>query len=243
MTSDEILRGDFHIHSVFSDDAVSNFTENMDAAAQVGLAEVRFIDHVRLSTDWVPDFVREVRDISVPESITLHTGVEAKLLDLRGTIDVPADLTGIDAIVIADHQFPAEDGPWSPDATRERVDAGLAPAAAVQQFVSASLAVMSEFGRLHPGKTAQLAHWFSILPKAGLSEDDLTDEQLAEWARVAAETGTLIEVNEKWACPGPRAIRAALDAGARVVGATDSHFSGAVGSYDRARAILTEAGA
>ena len=29
--------------------------------------------------------------------------------------------------------------------------------------------------------------------------------QLAAWADAAARTGTIIEVNEKWACPGPRA--------------------------------------
>lgn len=241
MSPDDILRGDFHIHSVFSDDAVSNFTENMAQAAEVGLTEVRFIDHVRTSTAWIPEFVAEVSQIHVPETITLRTGVEAKLLDTRGTIDVPADLTGIEAIVLADHQFPGTDGPWSPDATRERIAEGLAPAVALQQFLDASVVAMSEFGHRHPGKQAQLAHWFSILPKVGLSEDDLTDEQLAEWARVAAETGTLIEVNEKWACPGPRAIRAALAAGARVVAATDSHFFGSVGHYDRVRGILDEA--
>ena len=80
----------------------------------------------------------------------------------------------------------------------------------------------------------QLAHPFSILPKIGLSEDDLDDDLLAEWADAAAATGTRIEVNEKWACPGPRAIvRAASGAGAVVVASTDSHVAGDVGRYDR----------
>ncbi len=89
---------------------------------------------------------------------------------------------------------------------------------------------------------AQLAHWFSILPKVGLSEDDLGDDQLRSWARTAAATATIIEVNEKWGCPGPRAIRAALDAGARVVASTDSHSAGDVGRYERVAAILRDAG-
>lgn len=243
MTGHAALRGDFHVHSVFSDDAVSTPAENLAAAEAVGLSEVRFIDHVRLSTTWVPDFVSAVSSLAVPGSITVRTGVEAKLLDTHGTIDVPADLAGVDAIVIADHQFPAADGPWSPDATRARIADGLGATAALEQFVSASIAVMEEFGRRHPAFEPQLAHWFSILPKVGLSQDQLTDEHLERWARTAAETGTLIEVNEKWACPGPRAIRAALDAGARVVAATDSHVATEVGRYDRAARILEEAAA
>lgn len=241
MTGLAALRGDFHIHSVFSDDAVSTLAENLEAAEARGLARVRFIDHVRQSTSWVPDFVAAVGSLAVPSSIELFTGVEAKLVDTRGTIDVPDDLVGVGAIVIADHQFPAADGPWSPGETRERIAAGLSPDAVIEQFVDASVAAMTEFEHRHPGLDAQLAHWFSILPKVGLSEEQLTDEQLERWARAAADTGTAIEVNEKWACPGPRAIRAALAAGAPIVAATDSHDSSEVGRYDRVAAILEEA--
>jgi putative hydrolase len=88
----------------------------------------------------------------------------------------------------------------------------------------------------------QLAHCFSILPKIGLCEDDLSPEHLSAWARAAAETGTLVEVNEKWGCPGPRSLRAALDAGVRLVASTDSHDAAEVGRYNRVPAILGEAG-
>ncbi len=84
----------------------------------------------------------------------------------------------------------------------------------------------------------QLAHCFSILPKIGLAESDLTDEHLAAWATSAAATGTLIEVNEKWACPSPRSLRAARAAGATLVASTDSHTAGDVGRYTAVAAIL-----
>ncbi|MEP6479618.1 MAG: histidinol-phosphatase, partial [Rhodoglobus sp.] len=89
--------------------------------------------------------------------------------------------------------------------------------------------------------TVQLAHCFSILPKIGLSEADLSDAQLADWAAVAESTGTLIEVNEKWGCPGPRAVRAAIAAGARLVAASDAHLATEVGRYERVADILAEA--
>ena len=81
----------------------------------------------------------------------------------------------------------------------------------------------------------------TILPKLQLSEDDLSESQLASWATVAARTGTLVEVNEKWGCPGPRALRAAVSAGAILVAGSDAHHARDVGRYDRVVTLLDEA--
>ncbi len=241
MSGHAALRGDFHVHSVFSDDAVSTLAENIAAASAAGLEVVRLTDHVRQSTAWVPEFVAAVRAEPIPDGLTVMTGVEAKLLDTAGNIDAPADLAGVDAVVIGDHQFPGPDGPWSPTVTRERLADGLSEADAIGMFMAASEAVMRHAAVAYPKQRAQLAHWFSILPKVGLSEDLISDEQLRSWATTAADTGTLIEVNEKWVCPGPRAIRAALDAGVEVVASTDAHEATDVGRYGRVVSILTEA--
>jgi putative hydrolase len=239
-SSDVLLRGDFHVHSTFSDDATSTLAENIAAAAAVGLTELRLIDHVRVSTTWVPEFIEAVRRESLPAGLTVRTGVEAKILSSLGEVDVPSDLVvgrgGVDAIVIADHQFPGIGGAWSPEVTRQRIADGLAPSDAVALLIGA---LESAMRGVH---SAQLAHCFSILPKIGLSEDDLGDDHLATWAKAAADTGTLIEVNEKWACPGPRAVRAALAAGATIVASTDSHVASDVGQYERVTEILTAAG-
>lgn len=236
----EVLLGDFHVHSTFSDDATSSLADNLAAARSVGLREIRLTDHVRRSTTWVPDFLAAVAAERHDPGLTVLTGVEAKLLDASGAVDIPPDLVvgvgGVDAIVIGDHQFPGTDGPWSPTQTRERLANGLAAADAIDLFVAASIRAMQST------PSAQLAHWFSILPKVGLDEGHLGDDQLRAWAQAAASTGTIIEVNEKWACPGPRAIRAAFDAGARVVASTDSHTAADVGRYEKVVAILREAG-
>jgi putative hydrolase len=232
------LLGDFHVHSTFSDDAVSTIAENIAAASARGLTELRLIDHVRASTAWVPEFVAAVQRERVPDGLRVHTGVEAKIMDARGTLDIPGDLLvgrgGVDAVVIADHQFPGTDGPWSPTETRARLDAGLAAGDALDMLIGALVAAMRSVD------SAQLAHCFSILPKVGLAESDLTDEHLTAWAAAAAETGTAVEVNEKWACPAPRSLRAALAAGATVVASTDAHVDSDVGVYDRVAGILAD---
>ena len=233
-----LLRGDYHVHSSFSDDAVSTIAQNLDAAARIGLTEIRLIDHVRIDTTWVPEFLAEVTRESKYDELAIFTGVEAKILNARGEVDIPRGLVvgpgGVDAIVIADHQFPGLDGPWSPEVTREKIAAGLAKEDALDILIGATIAAMESV------EWGQLAHCFSILPKIGLGEDDLSDEQLAAWAGAAARTGTLIEINEKWGCPQPRALRAAIAAGARLVASTDAHIASDVGRYDRVAALLNE---
>lgn len=226
------LLGDHHVHSTFSDDAVSTLAENVAAAASVGLTTLRLVDHVRRSTSWVPEYLAAVRALDVPDGLTVLTGVEAKILDASGELDIPALPAGIDRILIADHQFPGTQGPLGPTAVRERLAAGWSADDALDQLVSALIGTM----RRHPGN--QLAHCFSILPKIGLSEADLGAERTAAWAKTAAETDTLVEVNEKWGCPGIPQVRALRAAGAQVVASTDSHHADEVGRYSRVADLL-----
>jgi len=226
-----ILLGDHHVHSTFSDDAVSTLAENIAAASAAGLTDLRLVDHVRQSTTWVPEFLVAVAAEQVPDGLTVLTGVEAKIVNSDGALDLPPGLGAL-TVLIADHQFPGTDGPWSPREARQRLDDGLAVSDALDLLVGATIAAMGSV------ESAQLAHCFSILPKIGLSEDDLSDDQLAAWGAAAALSGTMIEVNEKWGCPGPRALSAALAAGVTLVASTDSHLATDVGRYSRVPVLL-----
>lgn len=230
-----VLRGDHHVHSTFSDDAVSTLAQNVEAAAAVGLNTLRLVDHVRQSTTWVPEYLAAVRDLRVPDGLTVLTGVEAKILDVAGTLDIPTLPDGIDRILIADHQFPGADGPLAPSTVRERIAAGWATDDVLDQLVDGLIATM----RRYPGN--QLAHCFSILPKIGLSEADLGAQRTDAWARAAAETDTLVEVNEKWGCPGLGALTALRQAGVGIVASTDSHDASDVGRYSRILPVLDAA--
>lgn len=227
-----ILRGDHHVHSTFSDDAVSTPEENVAAAVVAGLDTLRIVDHVRRDTTWVPEYVSAIAALRVPDGLTVLTGVEAKILDTAGTLDIPELPTQIDRILIADHQFPGADGPLGPTAVRERIAEGWATTDVLDDFVTGVIAAMER----HPGN--QLAHCFSLLPKIGLTESDLGEERLTAWARAAARTGTLVEVNEKWGCPEPASLAALRAAGAELVASTDSHDARDVGRYTRVRALL-----
>jgi putative hydrolase len=228
----EVLRGDWHVHSTFSDDAVSTLEENVAAAAAARLTDLRCVDHVRASTTWVPELVAAVRALRVPDGLRVHSGVEAKILDTSGSIDMPADLVlgdgGVDAVLLADHQVPTPEGPWSPRATLAAIEGGLASSTVVDWILEATVRAAERVaGR------GQIAHPFSILPKIGLDEDAVDDARLAWWAGGLAAAHALVEVNEKWTCPSPRALRALEVAGVRLVASTDSHVAADVGRYDR----------
>ncbi|SDP37032.1 putative hydrolase [Nakamurella panacisegetis] len=229
------LRSDHHVHSTFSDDAVSTLDENVRAAARAGLHTIRLVDHVRSSTTWVPEFLAEVATLA-GGGITLLTGVETKMLDASGRLDLPPDLplgtNGLDRVLIADHQFPGRGGPWSPSETLRRRADGMAGSDLVDMLITASIRAM------HLVPRPQLAHPFSILPKVGLSESDIGTDHLTALGTAAVATGCLIEVNEKWACPGPEALRVLLDAGATCVASTDSHAASSIGRYPRVEDIL-----
>lgn len=239
MSTGSLLDVDHHVHSTFSDDAVSTPAENLRAAGRAGLREIRMVDHVRATSTHVPDMLAAVRALPRVDGLRVLTGVEAKVLDAAGTVDAPADVLaalgtpdGPDRVLLADHQVPGPDGPWSPATTMRLIAEGRISAAdVVELVVTATARAVERTGR------AQLAHPFSVLPKVGLTEDDVPDALVDDLAHVLRTTGTPAEVNEKWRCPGPRVTARWRAAGVVLVGSSDAHRAQDVGVYRWLRGV------
>jgi putative hydrolase len=224
------LDEDFHVHSTFSDGA-STLAENVQAARERGLRTLCLVDHVRRDTTWVPEFAAAAGRYRHQPGLRVLAGVEAKILDASGQLDVPSDLAGsrdIDLVLIADHQFPGPSGSVHPDQVRAAIaDGGLTAAEAIERLCRATA------NALRPG--AVLAHLFSLLPKIGLDEATVPAGLLADLAGQVAAAGVLAEVNEKWSCPSARTVAALADAGVSLVAGSDSHHCRDVGVYDSVR--------
>jgi putative hydrolase len=226
MSLDVALDEDFHVHSTFSDGA-STVAENVAAAQERGLRTLCLVDHVRQDTTWVPDFTAAVRAYRDRPGLRVLAGVEAKILDASGRLDVPPGLArsdGIDLVLIADHQFPGRHGPVHPAEVRAAIDSGgMTEAEAIERLCQATA------NALRPG--ALLAHLFSLLPKIGLDEAMVPAPLLAHLAARVASAGALVEVNEKWSCPSARTLAALAEAGVSLVAGSDSHHRRDVGVY------------
>jgi putative hydrolase len=229
------LGADRHVHSDFSDDAEGSLADVVAAAAAAGLHEVLISDHVRATTTWLPEYGRAVRDAAAAFDGELLCGVEAKLMDSTGTLDLPDLTVGVQSVLISDHQWPGPHGPVPPAEVRRRLAVGtLTPAAVIDTLVTACARAL----RRVPGP--QLAHPFSLLPKVGLSEDAVTGEHLDALAEVALAFDAAVEVNEKWRCPSRRVSSHLRDRGVRLVAGSDSHTPASVGRYDWVAAMSQE---
>ncbi|MGH3202018.1 MAG: PHP domain-containing protein [Streptosporangiaceae bacterium] len=178
MTGQIALDEDFHVHSTFSDGA-STLAENVQTARARGLRTLCLVDHVRRDTGWLPDFVAAVSRYRGQSRMHVLAGVEAKILDGSGALDVPLGLDGIDLVLIADHRFPAASGPLHPDEVQAAIeDGGLHPAEAIEQLCEATAAALGCADR-----QPLLAHLFSVLPKIGLDEAMVPEPLLAHAPR------------------------------------------------------------
>jgi putative hydrolase len=226
------LDRDLHTHTTFSD-GTGTLAETLSAAAAAGLAVLGVSDHVRAGTDWLPGYVAAVGDAARRAPLRLRCGVEAKLLDTTGRIDLPADLTGVEYVLLADHRVPTPTGPAPPAEVRDALGAGRLDAAAVVDMLVEATAN----GLRAAPRPAGLAHLFSILPKVGLSEADVPDDAVRLLAAACRSAGAWVELNEKWRCPSARVAGLLLAEGVRLTGGSDAHAPERVGRWGYAREV------
>jgi putative hydrolase len=141
------LDEDLHVHSTFSD-GVDTVEQNLATATALGLRALGCVDHVRRDTTYVPDYVRAVSAIRATTPITMTIGIEAKILDAAGTLDLPeaALVEGVDLVYVADHQYPDPEGPTSPRRAREALGNGERDADAVLEgLFDATIATMRRY--------------------------------------------------------------------------------------------------
>ncbi len=219
------MNEDMHVHSTFSD-GKGRIEDNIAAAEALGLTDLGCVDHVRVSTDWVPDYLAAVTRLRRETQVRLRCGIEAKLLDTTGALDLPDGIEGVDAIYAADHQVPLAEGPTHPREVRERIEAGdLDPQAVIDAILQATARALDRPQRV------VIAHFGSILPKIGLSEADLPAAKLDRLAAETARTGQEIEISERWSCPTAATLRPFLRHGVTIRLSTDSHRPETIGRY------------
>ena len=219
------LQEDMHVHSTYSD-GVNSIEENIKQAESVGLKRFCCVDHVRRDTDWLGNFAANIDRLKNETEIEIFSGVETKLLNIDGDLDMPQNLKGIDFIYVADHQFPMLERPYHPKEIRQLLQEGkLNPTSAIEILCQATMSAMKRFPNV------VIAHLFSILPKIGLNEEQVPENLLQEMADTAKRFNVKIEIDERWKCPTYRTVSYFKSQNVPIWFSTDSHRKETIGQY------------
>ncbi len=225
MANNFTLKEDMHIHSTYSD-GVNTIEENLKQAEFIGLERICCVDHVREDTDWLGKYVENVSRVKNETDVKVFSGIETKLLNSNGDLDIPKDICGVDYIYVADHQFPMLSRPYHPKEVRQFISENkLSAEAAIEILCEATMSAMKKFPNV------VIAHLFSILPKIGLSEDQVPENLLCEMADTAKRFNVKIEIDERWKCPTFRTVSFFKTQNVPIWFSTDSHRKETIGEY------------
>ena len=226
------LGADWHVHTDLGRGSASA-VGMVDAAQAAGLHTVVITDQVSAATEWLPDYVEMVRSFARPE-ITVRCGVETALLDRDGRLDLPADVTGVDHVVVTAVVVPGPHGPVEVADARAALERGdVTGAQIVDDLVTAMIAAVGT-SPAHP----VLGRPFSLLPQLGLDDDVVTDDHLLALAEACLAVGAVVEVDETWRAPSARIALGLSDAGVTLVAGSDATAPRGVGAW-RYLAALT----
>ncbi|MDY6907193.1 MAG: PHP domain-containing protein [Chloroflexota bacterium] len=211
---------DMHCHSHFSD-GLNSPEEMVCAAIEAGLEAICMVEHVRADSDWLGDFCREMASLKARyrSQIAVYSGIEAKVCDLHGSIDIAPGFIGqTDLVVGAFHRLPSGDGFLSQSEIAEH------PGRALSLWAQAMRAL------LEVPHVDVVAHPTAILKENGIAPP--TDLK-REIARRGGQTGIAFELNARYGVPDPEFVEILSAEGVRLVFGSDSHSAAEVGRLYR----------
>jgi histidinol phosphatase-like PHP family hydrolase len=222
------LSADGHVHTAFSSgrDSVSVLVA---AAEQAGLTEVTFADRVGPDTSWLPPYLASIQRAQQRTDVVLRRGVEVEAIGIDGWLAFPSDLNGLEVISVGFNRLPLPAGLLSPDAVRVQIEAGAMRALdVIDQVVTVTGLAVERVSRYAP---TRLARPLEFLVRSGIDESAVPDSALADLVEACRANGTVVEISERHRLPGLRLVRACVEAGVRLVAASDAVRGGEVGQY------------
>lgn len=226
------LAGDAHVHTAFAAgrDSVSVIVASAEDA---GVRELTFADQVGPDTGWLASYLASIQRAQQRTEIVLRRGVEVEAIGMDGWLAFPSDLNGLDVISVGLHRLPLPAGLLSPDAARSLIDAGSMRAHdVVEQLVTVTALAVERVSRYAP---TRLARPLQFLERAGINEAAVSDGAIAELVAACRDNGTVVEVSERHRLPSRRLAKAFVDAGVKLVAASDGLRAAEVGQYSFAR--------
>ena len=104
---------DYHVHSSYNDHSALDLTVKnaLDRAAEVGLKTLAFTEHVRRSSSWVPQYIKEIKNLRESSMTNVIIGFEAKILS-DGSIDCLEEYSEAYFIIASFHSVYSDKEKW-----------------------------------------------------------------------------------------------------------------------------------
>lgn len=223
---------DYHTHTVYSH-GKGRIEDNVRAAIQRGLKSIGITDHgpghFFIGVKGEKAFRRmqaEIRQLQEKyPQIEILFGVEANIVDVDGTIDVPAAiLPELDILLVGYHKL-VKPNSWSALRT------------GVKNFFSGWQGKASQ--SLREINTKAICATVRRYPVMAITHPGLQiDIDTLELAHVCAECGTLLEINSSYAGKLDNYVQAALTTDVRFVINSDAHTPERVGDFTAAYHLI-----
>ena len=189
-----LLRGDWHVHTNYTDGKNTIF-EYCEQAERNGLELIAFTEHVRRNLDYsFGDFVSDVYAAKDKFDFEVLAGCEVKVLDGEGTLDVSDEVLKECEIVLgAFHRF---------EPTKK------------EAYLTALKNMLS-----NPDVDIW-AHPTLFTKKNKLT---LNIENIRSISRLSSKNDVLIEINKKYNVPDGKFLKTASTTGCKFVKGSDAH--------------------
>ncbi len=230
------ITADLHTHTTYSHGR-GTIEDNVRAALDRGLTAVAITDHgpghLFIGIRGMAAFMRMKQEIArlgrKYPGIDILFGVEANIVDVDGTIDVPAYiLRQLDILLVGYHKL-----------VRPRSVAAFCLGA--RNFLAGWTGRAGE--DLRRRNTAAICEAVRRYPIDAITHPGLQiDIDTRELGRVCAEQGTALEINSAYAKDLEAFLAAALDTGVKLVINSDAHSPDKVGDFAAALQLAERLG-
>lgn len=209
---------DFHVHSNYTD-GISSIEANVQQAIKRGLEGIAIIEHVRRESSWLNDYFSDIEVCREKfPNIKIYSGVETKVIDLSGNLDMPPSITDrLDLILGAVHRLPASFEEYRFAEVNKLADEEI-----VHFYEEALIALISN------PIVDIVAHPFLFLRERGL---DLGIDGEKRIVGVLKQHNKVIEVNARHNTPSKDFIALCLREGIQLCLGSDAHSAEEVGKF------------
>ncbi len=183
-----IIKEDLQLHSDFSD-GKNSIEEMARAAICIGLTKIAFTDHVRKTTKWLDQYVKEIKRVQKKyPQIKIISGIEAKVIDKQGNIDAQKNFfSKVDLVLGAFHRIPkGKNFFWESKEIQKHKKRVL------KDWYKAKIAL------LRNKNVHIIAHPTALIKKFGIKIPKQMKNNIAHYAKKYHKT---IEINSKYKVP------------------------------------------